>query len=221
MVYHFKIKNKKTTMNEYWENKFKNEGEMWKMEPSDSALMALDLFKANGIHKVLIPGFGYGRNARVFIENGFIVTGIEISQSAIDLAKANGLNCTVHNGSVTLMPFDNEQFDWIYCYALIHLLNQRERKAFLKACYNQLKDNGLMVFVVASTQMSMYGSGKMISRNRYRISEGLNVYFYDDEAVSNEFAEFGSIKYSDIEEPVKYMSGYDPMKLKLVICQKK
>lgn len=207
-------------MNEYWEGRFKNEGEMWKLEPSDATLWALDLFNANGIHEILIPGFGYGRNARVFIENGFTVTGIEISQSAIDLAKANGLGCMVHHGSVTSMPFDNKQFDGIFCYAMIHLLNKEERNIFLKACYHQLNEEGLMVFVVASTHMSMYGSGRYISKDRYAISNGLNVFFYNDQAVIDEFTDFGLINCIDIEEPVKYMSGYDPMKLKLVVCKK-
>ena len=187
-------------MNEYWENRFKNEGEMWKLEPSDATLWALDLFKANGIHEILVPGFGYGRNARVFIENGFTVTGIEISQSAIDLARANGLDCRIHHGSVTSMPFDNKQFDGIFCYAMIHLLNKEERNTFLKACDHQLKEEGLMVFVVASTHMSMYGSGRYISKDRYAISEGLNVFFYNDQAITDEFSGFGLITCDDIEK---------------------
>ena len=193
---------------------------MWQFEPSDSALLALDLFKTNGIQKLLIPGFGYGRNAKVFIDNGFEVTGIEISQSAIEIAKANGLACTIHHGSVTSMPFDKEKFDGIFCYAMIHLLNKEERHTFLKACYHQLKEEGLMVFVVASTHMSMYGSGRYISKDRYAISEGLNVFFYNDQTITDEFSGFGLITCSDIEEPVKYTSGSDPMKLKLVVCKK-
>lgn len=207
-------------MNEYWENRFTNEGAMWKFEPADSALMALDLFKANGIQKLLIPGFGYGRNAKVFIEKGFAVTGIEISQSAIDMAKENGLDCTVHHGSVMSMPFDTEQFEGIFCYALIHLLNKMERRQFLTACFNQLNDNGFMVFVVASTQMSMYGNGQYLSNDRYRISEGLNVFFYDDVSVADEFSDFGLINCTDIEEPIKYISSYEAMKLKMVVCHK-
>jgi hypothetical protein len=31
-------------MTEYWESRFKNEGEMWKSEPSDSALNTLRLW---------------------------------------------------------------------------------------------------------------------------------------------------------------------------------
>ena len=77
-------------MIEYWESKFKNEGALWDFFPSDSSIRALDIFKTNKLKHILIPGFGYGRNARLFIENGFEVTGIEISESAIELAKANG-----------------------------------------------------------------------------------------------------------------------------------
>ena len=45
----------------------------------------------------------------------------------------------IHHGSVVSMPFDNEQYNGIFCYSLIHLLNKTERRAFLKSCFNQLK----------------------------------------------------------------------------------
>lgn len=206
---------------EYWESRFKNEGAMWKFEPSDSAIIAQELFKSNNINNILIPGIGYGRNAKLFYDNGFKVTGIEISKSAIYLAKASGLNCKIHYGSVTAMPFDNEQYDGIFCYALIHVLNKNERQIFLKSCYNQLKKGGLMIFVVASKQTSMYGTGRYISKDRYEITKGLKVYFYDSESVFNEFSAFGMIEYKDIEEPIKFMEGQEPVKLKFVICKKK
>jgi len=63
-------------MFDYWESRFKNEGAMWKFEPSDSAIKALELFKYWKLIDILIPGFGYGRNAGLFLENGFKVTGI-------------------------------------------------------------------------------------------------------------------------------------------------
>jgi SAM-dependent methyltransferase len=206
---------------EYWESRFNNEGAMWSFEPSDSAILALKLFKDHGIRNILIPGFGYGRNAKIFQDNGFKITGIEISGTAVSLAKSNGLNCLVYQGSVTSMPFDTEEYDGIFCYALIHLLNKPERKKFLESCYNQLRPGGLMVFSVASKQMSLFGDGKYLSKDRYMVSKGLNVFFYDHGSVVKEFADFGIIEYRDIEEPIKYMTGYDPVKLILVICQKK
>jgi len=208
-------------MYEYWESRFKNEGAMWEYEPSDSAFIALDLFKSENSEKILIPGFGYGRNGKLFIDNGFKVTGIEISQSAIDLARRNKMDCLVHHGSVISMPFDNEKFDGIFCYALIHILNRRERCGFLRACYYQLRAGGIMLFTVASKQSDMYGKGKLLSKDRYELSKGLKVFFYDDESVKKEFSDFGLIKCKDIDEPVKFIRGLEPVKLKLVVCRKK
>lgn len=207
-------------MTEYWESRFKTEGLMWGFFPSDSAIRTLNIFIANKFKRILIPGIGYGRNAKLFLENGFEVTGIEISESAIDLAKANGLNCLIHHGSVTCMPFDDKKYDGIFCYALIHMLNKTERKDFLKACFNQLKHNGIMVFVVASTQTGMYGTGKNLSKDRFEISKGLKVFFYDSKSVLKEFSPYGIIECEEIEEPIKFMKDQDPVKMLFVICKK-
>jgi SAM-dependent methyltransferase len=50
-------------------------------------LQQWNYLKKYGLNKILIAGFGYGRNAKVFTDNGIKVTGIEISETAIDLAK--------------------------------------------------------------------------------------------------------------------------------------
>jgi SAM-dependent methyltransferase len=207
-------------MVEYWESRFKNEGAMWKFEPADSAIRALDLFKSAKINDILIPGFGYGRNAGIFLENGFNVTGIEISGSAIELARSKGIGCVIYHGSVTGMPYDSNKYEGIFCYALIHLLNSQERRNFLTSCCNQLNKNGIMVFVVASKENSLFGSGKYLGNDRYEIARGLKVYFYDTASVLKEFSAFGLIESEDIDEPVKFMEGEKAMKLKYIVCKK-
>jgi hypothetical protein len=118
------------------------------------------------------------------------------------------------------MPFDEIKYDGIFCYALIHLLNKPERKAFLKSCLNHLKNKGLMIFVVPSTQMSMYGTGRALSKNRFEISKGIKVFFYDSKSLNQEFSPYGLIEYKEIEEPVKFMEGQDPLKMFFVICNR-
>jgi len=82
---------------------------------------------------MLVPDIAYGRNAKVFMDNGIKVAGIEISKTAIDLARKNKLDSSIFQGSVTEMPFDNKLYDGIFCHALIHLLNKWERGTFIKA----------------------------------------------------------------------------------------
>jgi SAM-dependent methyltransferase len=207
-------------MIDYWESRFNAEGAMWGFEPSESASLAIEIFKSNRVKSVLIPGMGYGRNADLFIQNGFEVAGIEISESAIKIAKGIGLNCKIHHGSVTSMPFDKSTYDAVFCYALIHLLNSPERKKFLLECYKQLNSNGLMIFVVAPKQNQMYGKGRLISKDRFEVSKGLKVFYYDNDSIEKEFSPFGIFSDRLIEEPVRFMVGQDPIKLRLIICKK-
>ncbi|MDO8930038.1 MAG: class I SAM-dependent methyltransferase, partial [Bacteroidota bacterium] len=185
-------------MSEYWENKYKEIGTQWQYESADSAIIARDLFIKNGFHKILIPGIGYGRNAKPFIESGMDVTGIEISGTAIQLARESGLDFPIHHGSVTRMPFDKVEYDGIYCYALLHLFNLTDRRQLLKNCYNQLRKDGMMVFVVVSKEYKkLYGKGKLVSKDRFWIEKGLTVFFYDSVSIEKEFSPFGLVEYRE------------------------
>ncbi len=102
-------------------------------EPTESAILTKDFFLEKNVKDILIPGIGYGRNAKVFIDNDINVTGIEISKTAIDLAKQNGLeDISIYHGSVNEMPFDNKSYDGIFSHALLHLLSEQEERNLLK-----------------------------------------------------------------------------------------
>lgn len=207
-------------MDNFWESKFKSEKTSWGFEPSDSALGACDFFKEKGIKKILIPGVGYGRNATPFCKEGFDVTGIEISQTAINLANENGFDFPIHPGSVANMPFDKSIYEGIFCYSMIHLLNKHERKKFLTDCFNQLADGGYMIFTVVSKKSEMYGNGRFLSKDRYQLTRGLKVFFYDDNSLKNEFEDFGLVEYQEMDEPIKHLKNESPLKCYLVKCKK-
>ncbi|MGE7904652.1 class I SAM-dependent methyltransferase [Peribacillus sp. NPDC094092] len=207
-------------MTEFWEASFIENQMMWGFEPSDSAILAKDFFLEKKGKDILIPGIGYGRNAKVFIDNGINVTGIEISKTAIDLARQNGLNSSIFHGSVTDMPFEDKRYDGIYCYALIHLLNKREREKFIKDCYNQLKPNGYMIFTTISKEAPMFGKGKQLDKDYFEIMEGVKMFFYDSDSVKQEFGKYGLIESSGIVEPHKNMEHKPPFKFTMIKCQK-
>ena len=77
------IRDSPHTMTDFWEKAFKEQQEMWGLEPAICTVLAKDFFVEQHIKNVLIPGIGYGRNAAIFMKNGMTVTGIEISQTAI------------------------------------------------------------------------------------------------------------------------------------------
>jgi SAM-dependent methyltransferase len=188
-------------MAEFWEDNFVEKQEMWGLEPSKSAVLAKDLFVENSIKNILIPGIGYGRNAQVFRDNQIRVTGIEISKTAIDLAaKHFGTDLKIYHGSVTDMPFDTNHYDGIFCYALIHLLDSDERQKLIRDCYNQLSENGYMIFTAITKEAQTYGKGKFVSKDRYEIFEGVKMFFYDKESVHAEFDKFGLFEIVALDE---------------------
>mgnify|MGYP001549798360 CR=1 FL=1 len=188
-------------MAEFWEEAFKDKQEMWGWEPAKSAVLTNDFFIANHVKKVLIPGIGYGRNAKIFLDNGMTVTGIEISQTAIDLAQKHfGNDLTIHHGSVTAMPFDNERYDGIFCYGLIHLLDKAERIKLITDCYNQLSKNGWMVFTAVTRDAQTYGQGTCIGKDRFEMFGGVKVFFYDRETIAEEFGQAGLFDITEVTE---------------------
>lgn len=188
-------------MTEFWEQAFKEKQEMWGLNPSKSTVLANNFFKEQKVKNVLVPGFGYGRNAQLFKENGMSVTGIEISQTAIDLArKYFGNETKIYHGSVTDMPFDSTMYDGIYCYGLIYLLDKAERIKLIQDCYNQLSEGGFMIFTAITKEATTYGHGIKIGKDRFEMFGGVKIYFYDQEAVSEEFGKLGLFETTEVLE---------------------
>lgn len=205
---------------EFWESSFIEKQTMWGYEPTDSAILTKDFFLERNVKDILVPGIGYGRNAKIFIENGINVTGIEISKTAIDLARQNGLDIPIFHGSVTDMPFDNKHYEGIFCFALIHLLNNRERDKFIKDCYDQLKPNGYMIFTTVSKNAPMYGKGKQLDKDYFEIMEGVKMFFYDSDSIKQDFGKYGLVEFSEIDEPNKNMENKPPINFIMVKCKK-
>ena len=188
-------------MTEFWEEAFKDKQEMWGLAPAKSTVLTKDFFVEQKIKNVLIPGIGYGRNAQVFIDNGMVVTGIEISQTAIDLARKHlGNDLTIYHGSVTEMPFDDKLYDGIFCYGLIYLLDKEERKKLIRDCFSQLTENGCMVFTPITKSAQTYGQGTLISKDQFEMYGGVRIFFYDKETIDEEFENAGLFEVTEVTE---------------------
>ncbi|HVI46093.1 MAG TPA: class I SAM-dependent methyltransferase [Chitinophaga sp.] len=186
---------------EFWEAAFTEKQEMWGFEPSNSAVLTKDLFVEKAVKNMLIPGIGYGRNAQIFRDSGITVTGIEISKTAIEMAQKHyGTDMIIHHGSVTGMPFDNNSYNGIFCYALIHLLDSDERAKLIRDCYNQLTENGYMVFTAISREAHIYGTGEFISKDRYEMFGGVKMFFYDRKSIHTEFDQAGLFEITEVAE---------------------
>ncbi|WP_160680504.1 class I SAM-dependent methyltransferase [Clostridium sp. C8-1-8] len=207
-------------MSEFWEKSFAEKQAMWGVEPSSIAFVVADYFAENNLKDILIPGIGYGRNVNPFTDNNMEVTGIEISQTAINIARQNEIKNKIYHGSVSDMPFENKLYDGIASFALIHLLNQSERKKFISDCYNHLKPGGYMIFTAVSEKAPMYGNGTKLGENYYETSYGVKLFFYDSRSIEKEFGDYGLVDFAEIDDIYKDNPDKPPVNFLMIKCRK-
>jgi SAM-dependent methyltransferase len=194
-------------MNEYWDKRYQVEGKIWGDLPSRTAKHALELFRKHNVEKILVPGSGYGRNSRLFATAGFEVTGIEISPLACKMAREFDPLSWFIQASVLDMAFLTEKFDAIYCFNVLHLFREEDRKLFIKQCVARLKENGIMYFIVFSEKEESYGKGREVEKYTYESKPGRPVHYFNDEDLREHFVKGEIIETGIAEDPEDHGEG--------------
>jgi len=191
-----------TFMDNYWENRFVKEKILWGIKPSNIVINCEKIFKENNVKNVLIMGIGYGRNGKYFIENGYNVDGIELSNEAIKIGKEFCPKINFINGSVLNIDLE-KKYDAIFCYSIIHLFQKSDRQKILENCIKYCKDNGLIAISNCSTKDKTYKIGNKIEENTYEIKEGKIIHFFDEEEMKSMDKELEIIKIDLSEEIIE------------------
>jgi len=185
----------------YWNNRFSNGGKIWGDLPSKSAMYCLELFKKHNIKRILVPGSGYGRHTKLFSKNRYQVVGIEISETAIEISKEFDTQTKFFNYSVLEMDEQEEKFDAIFCFNVLHLFTEDNRIIFLENCYNHLSPEGFCFFTVFSDEESSFGKGKEIEKFTFESKPGRPTHFFTEADLIQHFNKYHLLDTGIIEEP--------------------
>lgn len=118
--------------------------------------------------KILDAGCGSGRDVLFFVNQGFDVTGIDLSDKLLEIAKNNGKRAKFVKQDIRKPVFPENSFDGIWCCASLLHLNYHEAKKTLSNFYKILKPNGLLVLIVKEGFGECIESlGKLPHQNRY------------------------------------------------------
>jgi len=194
-------------MNEYWDKRYQSEGKIWGDLPSRTAGHALELFRRNQVNKILVPGSGYGRNTRLFSTSGFNVTGIEISSTACTMARKFDPLSRFYNASALDMSFHADIYDAIYCFNVLHLFREEERKLFIQQCIDRVKNNGLMFFTVFSEKEESYGKGREVEKNTFESKPGRPAHYFTDDDLQEHFKSKEIRETGIMEDPEDHGEG--------------
>ncbi len=93
--------------------------------------------------KILDLGCGTGSFAKVFQENGFKVTGIDVAKNMVKLAQRNGIDAKLGN-VIEGLQFEQSTFDLVVCSHLLHGFPKQIRNIIYKEIIRISKERVLI-----------------------------------------------------------------------------
>jgi len=186
-------------LGQHWSSRYTEKKHIWGTEPSDMARHALDIFKEHGLKTLLLAACGYGRNSKLFAENGMKVTGVDASDVGIEMAREFDPKSEYVCASVLDMPFDGP-FDAVFSINALHLFPKEERAEFITECMKRLRKGGLGYFAVFSEQEFSYGRGPKLEENTFESLPGRPAHYYTEEDLRSEFDSYEIVDTGLIED---------------------
>jgi cyclopropane fatty-acyl-phospholipid synthase-like methyltransferase len=88
------------------------------------------------------------------------------------------------------MSFEHNKYDAIYCFNVLHLFRENERKTFLNSCEEKINDDGLMFFTVFSEREENFGKGMEVEKNTFESRPGRPAHYFTEDDFRLHFAEY-------------------------------
>lgn len=206
----------------HWNTVFSCNSAKFGENPSEAALLAAGIFKANRRTKILELGAGQGRDTLFFARNGFEICSLDYSSKGIQLIEQkacdNGFSEHVaalqHDVRKTL-PFDDESFDACYSHMLYCMaFTTSELECISKEIKRVLRPGGINIFTTRHTGDPQYRTGIRRCEDMWEIEGGFIVHFLSKEKVEHLLKGYELADIRELEE------GPLPRKLFMVILQK-
>jgi ubiquinone/menaquinone biosynthesis C-methylase UbiE len=99
--------------------------------------------------KLLEVGCGIGTDLVRFAKGGAEVTGVDLSETALDLARKNaafaGVRCDLSLANGEALPFEADRFDVVYAHGVLQYTAEPRR--MVEECHRVLKPGGRAIFM--------------------------------------------------------------------------
>ena len=168
---------------------------------------------------ILDAGCGSGRNMYWFVHNGFNITGIDISEAAIEELKNNYR--ALPEGSLVVaslekIPFGDNYFNHIICSAVLHFAkNMAQFNCMLTEMVRVLKPGGTL-FIRMTTDIGIEEKVQLIADGVYAIPDGSTRFLLTRKLLAN------CMQQNNLSfiEPLKTVNVDDVRSMSTLLLQK-
>lgn len=190
----------------HWECNFVAKSSMFGDAPSVAAEAALEVFKREGVRKLLELGAGQGRDTVLFAQKDLKVTALEYCSAAIEAiagkAESQGLPISLAQHDVRLpLPFGDESFDACYSHMLACMaITGLELGSLFQEIRRVLRPGGLNIYTVRHTGDPHYGTGIHRGEDIYETEGGFIVHFFTRQKVDELAEGYSVVSVDEFEE---------------------
>lgn len=178
-----------STAHHVWEQRWADARERadW-LVPERPLVEAVPFLRARGVRDVIDIGCGIGRHAAYLAEQGFAVTGIDLSPAGLDAARDTaaqaGVSIALEHGRFTELPFPAESFDLALAWNVIYHGDGDVVCQALEEVRRVLRPGGFLLGTMISKRHERYGHGREIRPDTFIVDdddEKAHAHFYCDE----------------------------------------
>ena len=195
---------------------------MFGLEPSFSAIKALEIFKERKINKIIELGAGLGRDSIFFAKNNIKTLALDYSDSGIltidHKIKKNNLSNYISTKLFdirTNLPFEDNSIEACYSHMLYCMaLTTNDLKKLNNEIQRILKPNGVNIYTVRNINDGDFKNGIHLGEDLYE-NDGFIVHYFSKEKVNSLLNGFKNISIEKFEE------GKFPRKLFFVVNEKR
>ena len=202
---------------QYWEKSFSNKPEMFGLEPSIAAKIALKLFKEKKISKIIELGAGLGRDSIYFAKNFIFVEALDYSKTSIESITDKSIKLNLTNlikpkffDVRKKLPYEDNSIEacfshMLYCMALSNYDLENLNNEICRV----LKPGAINIYTVRHTEDGDYKNGIYRGKDLYE-NDGFIVHFFSKEKINRLSKGFEILNIEKFEE------GKFPRKLFIV-----
>jgi SAM-dependent methyltransferase len=191
----------------HWDEVFAKNSTFFGDKPSAFAQCSLELFQKESVRSILELGCGQGRDTFFFAQNGFDVTALDFSETAVlsikEKIKTTDFAFRIHPQTYNVketLPFPDESYDVCFSHMLLCMeLSTAEIGFVLRETHRILKPGGVVVYSVRSNFDKHCRAGNHLSEDIYEIG-GFVVHFFTEEKIKKLAKGYEVLGINRIEE---------------------